>query len=89
MRVEPVVLESPQPREAELRGYMTPIRIGNVDEAVVRKLRQRAARHGHSMNDELCQILSDAVSDERLTKRSEIAMRVKRRQRRSRRLESA
>jgi len=43
---------------------MTPIRIGKMDETTMRKLRQRAARHGRSMNDEIRHILGDAVGNE-------------------------
>jgi plasmid stability protein len=50
--------------EDRLRGYMAPIRVRSVDDSVVRKLRQRAARHGRSMNDEVCNILANAVSNE-------------------------
>jgi plasmid stability protein len=43
---------------------MTPILVRKVDEAIVRKLRLRAARHGRSMNDEVCHILRGAVWNE-------------------------
>ena len=44
-----------------MRLCMTPIIVRKMDEASVRKLRQRAARHGRSVNDEVRQILRDAV----------------------------
>jgi plasmid stability protein len=43
---------------------MTPIIKFDLDEATVRKLRHRAARHGRSMNAEICHILGDVAKDE-------------------------
>jgi antitoxin FitA len=39
--------------------------VRNLDESVKRKLKQRAARHGHSMEQEIREILRNAVKDER------------------------
>jgi plasmid stability protein len=38
--------------------------VRNLEEAVKRKLKQRAARHGHSMEQEIRDILRDAVKHE-------------------------
>jgi plasmid stability protein len=43
---------------------MTPIVVLKMNEASLRKLRQRAARHRRSMNDEVRHILCDAVKDQ-------------------------
>ncbi len=41
-----------------------PILVRNVEDATVRKLRRRAERRGRTMNEEVCQILRNAVQDE-------------------------
>jgi antitoxin FitA len=38
--------------------------VRNLDDAVKRKLQRRAAQHGHSMEEEIRDILRDAVKDE-------------------------
>jgi plasmid stability protein len=62
--------------EDELLVRMAPIIACNVDEAIVRKLRRRAVRRGRSMNEEICDILRNAVRNQgrtRLRSGSEIA----------------
>jgi plasmid stability protein len=43
---------------------MAQVIVRNLDESVKRKLKQRAARHGHSMEEEIRDILRDAVKDD-------------------------
>ncbi len=43
---------------------MSQIIVRNLEDAVKRKLQRRAARHGHSMEEEVRDILRDAVKDE-------------------------
>lgn len=43
---------------------MAQVIVRNLDDAVKRKLKQRAARHGHSMEEEVRDILRNAVKDE-------------------------
>ena len=43
---------------------MAQVIVRNLEEAVKRKLKRRAARHGHSMEEEIRSILRDAVKDE-------------------------
>jgi antitoxin FitA len=43
---------------------MAQLIVRNLDDAVKRKLQRRAARHGHSMEEEIRDILRDAVKDE-------------------------
>lgn len=43
---------------------MTQLIVRKLDEAVKRKLKQRAARHGRSMEEEVRDILRDAVKEE-------------------------
>ncbi len=43
---------------------MAQLIVRNLEEAVKRKLKQRAARHGHSMEQEIREILRNAVKDE-------------------------
>jgi plasmid stability protein len=43
---------------------MAQVIVRNLDDAVKRKLQRRAARHGHSMEEEIRDILRDAVKDE-------------------------
>jgi antitoxin FitA len=43
---------------------MAQVIVRNLDDAVKRKLQRRAARHGHSMEEEIRDILKDAVKDE-------------------------
>jgi antitoxin FitA len=43
---------------------MAQVIVRNLDEAVKRKLKRRAARHGHSMEEEIRDILRDAVKNE-------------------------
>src|ERR1700737_1525732 len=42
---------------------MAQVIVRNLQDAVKRKLKQRAARHGHSMEEEIRDILCDAVKD--------------------------
>jgi antitoxin FitA len=42
---------------------MAQVIVRNLEEGVKRKLKQRAARHGRSMEEELREILRDAVKD--------------------------
>jgi antitoxin FitA len=42
----------------------TQILVRNLDDTVKRKLQRRAARHGHSMEEEIRDILRDAAKDE-------------------------
>jgi len=44
---------------------MAQVIVRNLDEAVKRKLKRRAERHGHSMEEEIRDILRNAVKDER------------------------
>jgi antitoxin FitA len=44
---------------------MAQVVVRNLDDAVKRKLQRRAARHGHSMEEEIRDILRDAVMKER------------------------
>ena len=44
---------------------MAQLIVRNLDEAIKRKLQRRAARHGRSMEEEVRDILRDAVKDER------------------------
>jgi plasmid stability protein len=43
---------------------MAQVVVRNLQDAVKRKLKQRAARHGHSMEEEIRDILRNAVKDE-------------------------
>jgi plasmid stability protein len=43
---------------------MAQVIVRNLEETVKRKLKRRAARHGHSMEEEIRTILRDAVVDE-------------------------
>jgi antitoxin FitA len=43
---------------------MAQVIVRNLEEAVKRKLKRRAARHGHSMEEEIRSILRNAVKDE-------------------------
>ena len=43
---------------------MSQIVVRNLEDAVKRKLQRRAARHGHSMEEEVRAILRDAVKQE-------------------------
>jgi plasmid stability protein len=43
---------------------MAQVIVRNLDEVVKRKLQRRAARHGRSMEEEVRDILRDAVKDE-------------------------
>jgi plasmid stability protein len=43
---------------------MAQVIVRNLDDAVKRKLQRRAARHGHSMEEEIRDILRNAVRDE-------------------------
>ena len=43
---------------------MAQILVRNVDDSLKRKLRRRAERHGHSMEQEVRDILRDAVKNE-------------------------
>jgi plasmid stability protein len=43
---------------------MAQLIVRNLDEAVKRKLERRAERHGRSIEEEVCDILRDAVKDE-------------------------
>ena len=43
---------------------MAQLIVRNLDDAVKRKLQRRAARHGHSMEEEIRHILGDAVKHE-------------------------
>jgi len=44
---------------------MAQLIVRNLDDAVRRKLQRRAARHGRSMEEEVRDILRDAVKDDR------------------------
>jgi plasmid stability protein len=43
---------------------MAQVIVRNLDDAVKRKLQRRAVRHGHSMEEEIRDILRNAVKDE-------------------------
>ena len=43
---------------------MAQVIVRNLDDTVKRKLQRRAARHGHSMEEEIRDILRDAVKNE-------------------------
>jgi plasmid stability protein len=43
---------------------MAQVIVRNLDDAVKRKLQRRAVQHGHSMEEEIRDILRDAVKDE-------------------------
>ena len=43
---------------------MAQVIVRNLEETVKRKLKRRAARHGHSMEEEIRSILRNAVKDE-------------------------
>jgi plasmid stability protein len=43
---------------------MAQVIVRNLEDAVKRKLQRRAARHGHSMEEEIRDILRNAVKDE-------------------------
>jgi len=43
---------------------MAQVIVRNLDDSVKRKLQRRAAKHGHSMEAEIRDILRDAVKDE-------------------------
>ena len=43
---------------------MAQVIVRNLDEAVKRRLKRRAERHGHSMEEEIRDILRNAVKDE-------------------------
>lgn len=42
---------------------MASITVRNLDEAIKRRLRMRAAQHGWSMEQEVCRILQESVSE--------------------------
>jgi antitoxin FitA len=44
--------------------HMAQIIVRNLEDVVKRKLKRRAARHGHSMEQEIRDILRNAVKDE-------------------------
>jgi plasmid stability protein len=48
---------------------MAQVIVRNLEDAVKRKLQRRAARHGHSMEEEIREILRNAVKDERRPQR--------------------
>ena len=57
---------------------MAQVIVRNLDDAVKRKLQRRAAKHGNSMEEEIRDILRDAVKDENLPRKglgTEIAER--------------
>jgi plasmid stability protein len=59
---------------------MAQVIVRNLDEAVKRRLKRRAARNGHSMEEEIRDILRNALKDERRPERglgSAIAARFK------------
>jgi plasmid stability protein len=59
---------------------MAQVIVRNLEDAVKRKLERRAARHGHSMEEEVRDILRNAVKDEARPERglgTEIAERFK------------
>jgi len=43
---------------------MAELLIRHLDDDVTAKLQRRARRHGHSIEEEICEILRDAVRDE-------------------------
>jgi plasmid stability protein len=43
---------------------MAQVIVRNLEESVKRKLKRRAVRHGHSMEEEIRDILRNAVKDE-------------------------
>ena len=45
-------------------AFMAQLIVRNLDDAVKRKLKRRAERHGHSMEKEVRDILRDALKDE-------------------------
>jgi plasmid stability protein len=45
------------------RFYVAQVIVRNLEDSVKRKLKQRAARHGHSMEQEIREILRNAVKD--------------------------
>jgi antitoxin FitA len=47
-----------------VEAEMAQVIVRNLEEAVKRKLKRRAVRHGHSMEEEIRAILRDAVKDE-------------------------
>ena len=48
---------------------MAQVIVRNLDDTVKRKLQRRATRHGHSMEEEIRDILRDAVKDEARAKK--------------------
>jgi plasmid stability protein len=46
---------------------MAQLLVRNIDDSVKSRLRRRAARHGHSMEEEVRDILRDAVKNEEST----------------------
>ena len=48
---------------------MAQLIVRNLDDAVKRKLQRRAARHGRSMEEEVRDILRNAVKDERKSRK--------------------
>jgi plasmid stability protein len=48
---------------------MAQVIVRKLDDAVKRKLQRRAARHGRSMEEEIRDILRDAVKDEERTRK--------------------
>ncbi len=53
--------------QADERSSNTTLTIRNVDRALKEQLRRRAARHGHSMEAELRQVLREILAAERST----------------------
>jgi plasmid stability protein len=45
--------------------FMAQVIVRNLDDAVKRKLQRRAARHGRSMEEEIRDILRDAVKEDK------------------------
>jgi plasmid stability protein len=63
-----------------MEAKMAQVLVRNLDDSVRDKLRDRAARHGHSMEEEIRDILRDAVKDESRPRKglgSQIAARFK------------
>jgi plasmid stability protein len=48
---------------------MAQVIVRNLEDAVKRKLQRRAAKHGRSMEEEVREILRDAVKDERTSRK--------------------
>jgi plasmid stability protein len=47
-----------------MEASMAQVIVRNLEDAVKRKLKRRADRHGHSMEEEIRDILRDAVKDD-------------------------